>query len=274
MDRGVKEMRRVVKNVKGEQVIIEQFESFKELVHTNDKRQQNFGDSRNEKGGSWAGCKSYDEAERLLTHGWNEKVEEMKQSIKKAKTGTVNKVSFKNDVVGYAPIVPLAIQGVPNCMINNVRVPKKAKVVNIQACMEFNSNVNTEEVIEWGSQLVNKIINLENNGFRVKLEYISCFSRGDGDEGIHICRVPMKNENQPLDLKRIMFPLCHVGMLRIMMFDWYERLPDAIMLYGHGQALYSQPKNRIEFTTSLIKEKNTYFIKFRDDIEEVFKEVR
>ena len=267
-------MRRIEKTIKGEQIIIEQFNSFDDLLHTCDKRKYNFGYGRDNLGGSWAGCNSYEEARKLLTHGWSEKIELMKKSIKELSLGTADKISFKNDVVGYAPIVPNAILGLPQSMINNVRKPKKAKVVNIQISMDFNSGVNQDEIIKWGSNLVNKIINLENSGFRVKLEYIGSFQRDDSESGIHICRIPLKNEFQPLDLKRIMFPLCHSAMLRIIMFDWYERLPKAKRLSGYGRALYSMSSSRAEFIISQINDSSSYFLKFRDNIDKAFKEVR
>lgn len=260
-------------NSRNEQIIIEQFNSFGELLRVTDSRTQNFGDVRKEMGGSWAKCKSYEEARNFLEKGWNEKIDLMKQSIKKLHTGTSEKISFKNDIVGYAPIVPNAIIGLPHSMINNVRKPKRSKVINVQALMEFNANVDQEALIKWGAKLVNKIVNLENNGFRVKLEYITVFS-SRSESGIYICRVPLKNENQPIDLKRLMFPLCHVAMLRIIMFDWYNRLPKAKKLTAYGSALYSQDDVRRDFIINQIHDKDTYFIKYTDDIEETFKEVR
>lgn len=271
MGKGITGMRRVEKTVDGEQVIIEQFDSFDDLLLTCDKRERNFGSNRNELGRRWAGCNSYDEARNLLTHGWDEHIELMKKSIKALRTGTAEKISFRNDVVGYAPIVPNAIMGLPNSMINNVRKPKKAKVVNIQTLIDFNSNVNQKELIEWGAKLVNKIVNLESNGFRVKLEYTFSF-QSNSQKGVYICRVPLKNEYQPLDLKRIMFPLCNIAMQRIIMFDWYGRLPNAKELSCFETALYAYKKP--QFVINQIHDSSSYFIKFKDDIEKAFSEVR
>ena len=272
-------MRRIVKKApdvkgafKGEKIIIEQFNSFHELMNVNNSRSQNFG-SRSSKGGDFEEVDSFEQAEEYLTKGWNKKIDVMKKEIKKLSMGTSQKISFKNDVVGYAPIVPNAILGLPHSMINNVRVPKKAKVINIQICIDFNGNVRQKEIFNWGAELINMILNLEAKGFRVKLEYIADFSE-DKSKDIHICRVPMKNENQPLDLKRLMFPLCHVAMLRCIMFDWYERLPDATKFLGYGNALYSQSKNRQEFTKSLVRENNTYFLMFKDNIKRTFEDVK
>ena len=170
-------MRRVVKDVKKEKAIIESFNSFKELTETTKSRDVNFGNTRNGRLSSWEGVRSYEEAYNLLTYGWNEQIKRMKQEIKNLRTGESEKVTFKNDIVGFAPVVPNAIMGLPNSMINCVRVPKKSKVINIQVSMEFNSNINQDKVFRFGAELINTIMNLEKNGYRVKLEYINVFSR-------------------------------------------------------------------------------------------------
>ena len=49
-------------------------------------------------------------------------------------------------------------------------------------------------------------------------------------------KIKVKDSAQPIDLKRMSFPLTHTGFFRVIGFDWYSKCPDAkyISCYGHS----------------------------------------
>lgn len=269
-------MKRTVKTVDNRDYIIEEFASFNELINTNDSRERNFGEARTDKDRSWRGA-TYDEAVEMLRYGWEdkEKLDYTMQKISQLnKQHDRQRTSFKNDIVGFAPVVPLAIMGVPQNMINSTRIPKKAKVIKIILDVGMASSVSVNEKLEWGAKVTSKIANLEKQGFRVKIECIKTFVERDGLVKCHVCKVPVKNENQPFDIKRMMFVIAHPAMSRRIMFDWYERLPDATEYSGYGVSLQYHSTSKADKIKAVIADTaGSYYISIEDNIDTVLKEV-
>ena len=267
-------MRRIDKVVNGHTYVLETFESFNEIIDVCNKRdvkpivedvtRNMTRDTR------FMGASSYEEAVELLKYGTNENVELAKKTVKNLeKQGTAMKISFKNDIVGYAPIVPNAIIGIPQNMINNVRVPKKSKVITLVIDMAVCGNVSKESVKEYGMSVVQKVIQLEKSGYRVRLEYMKCFNNYDSS---HVaCSTVIKNENQPLDLKRIMFPLANVAMQRYISWDWYDRVPNAKWESCRGRSLsVLNKRERDMIVKELVADcNNKYVICYGDNLDEI-----
>ena len=269
-------MKRTVKKIDKQEYIIEEFNSYSELIKTNDSRESNWGDTRTDKDRKWRGA-TYDEAVQLLRYGWEdkEKVEMIKETISDLeKMQDVPKMSFKNDIVGYAPIVPLVLQGVPQNMINSTRKPKKAKVINLIVDISVSASTSVEEILKWGATVVAKVMNLEKRGFRVRIEIANVFSRDNWDTKVHAMRVLIKSENQPFDIKRMMFPIAHSAMFRVFGFDWYERLPEAQHFDGYGKSLIHHSDSHARAVKDVIADtKNSYYICNKEDINEILKGV-
>lgn len=271
-------MKKMVKHIDGRLYILETFDSFNEILSVCNKREvkpsvRGNDITRKKTKSGFMGASSYEEAVRMLKYGYDEDVEKANSRIKNlSKARTVTKTSFRNDIVGFAPNVPNAIIGVPQSMINNVRIPKKNKVITIMVDMAVSSGTSKSAVFEYGMKVVQKIMQLEESGFRVRLEYLKCFN-DCYDQHVAMSTV-IKNENQPLDVKRILFPITHIAMQRFISWDWYDRLPDVQFDGGRGYSLsvYSGRNRVIE---NLIGDcKNKYIVVYGDDLEEVFKDVR
>ena len=272
-------MRRTVKEAQGEAFIIEEYDNFRELIANNRKRSYNFDSDRVKRvRKGWEGVDSYEEAEELLLYGWADeaKLKVIKDKVNKLqKTKDRQRIAFKNDIVGFAPIVPNAIIGIPQSMINTCRVAKKSKVVTLVIDGGFSAVTNTSTVIDWGAQLISKIMNLEKSGYRVRLEYADYYcSRSKGCKN-HSLRVLLKNENQPFDIKRMMFALAHPAMLRVISFEWYRKLPEAEYMRDYGVSIHDQERSRKEF---LVKEtvdlSKNYFISVKDNLDDMLKDLK
>lgn len=260
--------------------IIEEYDSFSELIRTCKGRPRNWEGHIDSKGkfdkADWVGVKTYKEAEELLRFGWqdNEKIKVLKDKVANLnKAHDVQKIGFKNDIVGFAPVVPNSVIGIPQNMINSVRVPKKQKVITILADMTTSYSTNQKEYLDWGAQLISKIVQLEKSGFRVRLEYVNSFSE-DGHGKVHACRVLMKSENQPFDIKRYMFPLAHTAMFRGLMFDWYEKLPDAQHIFGYGSSLVHHKKDKDFIKKEICNADDCYYITCKEDINRALEGVK
>lgn len=198
---------------------------------------------------SWVGVKSYDEACELLHNGYQPSVEKLKERMKAQYVGEGKRITFHNDVVGYAPIVPLAMQGVPQSMLNHKMKPIKAKVIDVFYDITVNCGVSSEQILNNGSNLLGAVVDLEQEGYKINIYAIQSYSDSSNCD---MLVVKIKDSKQPMDLKRMSFPLTHTAFFRVIGFDWYSRVPDGKYRYGYGHNLNQEfGRNR---STEIIRE--------------------
>lgn len=229
--------------------IVEEYHSFEELLRFNRTRQHLHNEdtiNSREFDEDWMGVKSYSEAENLLRYGWDKHVPELKKYIDKTKINgtTVKRMRTEQNVTGFAPIVSNAILGLPNSMLNTVIKPIKTKVISIMYDITTPCGFSPKTILQIGLKLMRTIIVLESKGYRVRLQAMQSYS---DSKSADMLMVRVKNENQPLDCKRIMFPLIHPGMFRAIGFAWWERCPGTKAKGGYGHfmaAEYGEKKTR------------------------------
>lgn len=183
----------------------------------------------------WQGVTSYDEALDLLRNGYQPTVEKLQQALKANKMGTGKRIAFENNICGFAPIVPLALKGIPNSMINTTIKPIKCKVIDIYYDMGVPASMSSEDIIKCGQKLLGTIIELEKQGYRFNLYALQAFS--DNEDADILC-VKVKSSDKPIDLKRMSFPLTHPAFFRVIGFDWQSKNPNTKYRgSGRGKAL-------------------------------------
>lgn len=223
---------------------------------------------------SWCGVDSYEQALKFLEEGYQPTVEKLKAGIKANLQGQGKRISFHNDIVGYAPIVPLAILGVPNSMINSRMKPIKVKVIDIYYNMTAGSGTSSETIIQAGVKLLSTIIALEQQGYRFNLYAVQNYY---DEHKCYMLKVKVKDAMQPIDLKRISFPLTHTGFFRVIGFDWYSKCPEAKHLWGYGHSLdYDFNNEKMQNTVKEVFGDNSVWVgcvKIMDKDEEYIKEV-
>lgn len=180
---------------------------------------------------NWTGVKTYDEALEFLDKGYQPVIEKLKERLKANIAGDGKRISFKNDVIGYAPIVPLAMQGVPQSMINHTMKPIKAKVIDLFYNISVVSSVTCQQIIDNGSKVLGAILELEQEGYKVNLYGLQDYS---DERSSDILAVKIKDSRQPIDLKRMSFPLTHTAFFRVIGFDWYSKVPGGKYRSGYG----------------------------------------
>lgn len=228
-------------------ILIEEFDSANEVVRESNSREitdSSFKDARTRVDEDFTGVRNFDEALDYLKSGYQPSVDRIKESIKSNVQGQEKRVKFYNDVVGFQPIVPLALQNVPNCMVNERMVKMKSKVINVYYDMACRCGTECEDLLKAGEKILVAIMELEAQGYRVNVSAVQGYT--DSNSADIIC-VKIKNANQPLDLKRMSFPLTHVAFFRCIGFDWYSRVPGGTYRDGYGRALgYSCSRKEME----------------------------
>lgn len=219
---------------------VEVFNSASEVVETSARRKitdDKFDDMNDPEqvDKSWTGVSSLEEALEIMRTGYQPTVDKMKTGIKANLGGQGKRISFFNDVVGYAPIVPLALQGVPTSMQNSYMKPIKAKVLNVYYDMTASYGTDKDDIIKAGQELLGAIMELEMQGYKFNLYAIQSYY--NSDKGCDMLCTKIKSSNTPLDLKRISFPLTHTAYFRVVGFDWYSKTPKGKYRSGYGHAL-------------------------------------
>ena len=250
-------------NFKDYKVISEEYNSAMDVANDCETRKItncSFENIKNADDWDWRGVKNYDEAIELLKNGYIDKVEKIQKEINKSVIGQSKRITLHNDIVGYAPIVPLAILGVPNSMINSKIKPIKAKVIEICYDIGCNAFVNSNDIIRVGIAFLKIIANMEMQGYRIKLTGIQVYANC---KLVNLLRLNLKSANQPLDLKRISFPTIHTGFFRVIGFDWFSKTPHGEYIgSGYGKPItstFSDKKDLREFVNQVFG-KNTVYI--------------
>ena len=244
-------MERVFKRIEiagfsgGTDVRMEQFNDCREILKICKGRPKTDGfydnhfDANYKCSKNFEGIEKMSEAYDMMENGWTERVDELKESIRgvQMRMASEKVAGLKADVVGYVPIVPHALMGLPNSMLNtNVR-PKKNKVINIVYGLSFSCHVDKNDIIKAGLKVMSAIMRLEAQGFRVRLTAYQGYNPRS-NKFQHIMTVRCKSEDQPLDAQRVMFPMFHPAMFRSIGFGWYETLPEATYIDGYGTPIY------------------------------------
>lgn len=217
-------------------IMVESYNSAMEVVDDCRKRKRTntqFYNMETKSLGSWYGVDTYDEALEYLHNGYQPVVDDLKSIIKAKVSGAGKRMTFKNNIVGYSPVVPLALKGVPNCMVDTQMKPIKTKVIDIYYEMSCNCGYDSDDIINAGKKLLGAIMELERQGYKFNLYSVQAYA---DDKDIDILTVKIKSSNQPLDLKRISFPTTHTAFFRVIGFDWYSKTPKGRYrsCYGHS----------------------------------------
>jgi hypothetical protein len=218
----------------------------------------------------WVGVSSYDELHSLMSSGYEgAELTEFEHEIKSIK-GSGKRICFENDIIGFAPVVPLAIIGVPNNMINSRIKPIKTKVINLYFERGASCGVNANEIKESGKQMLGAIIKAEQAGYRINLFVTHTTTNNTGKDGI-LC-VKVKDSNTPINIKRMAFAIVHPAFIRGAAFEWFEKTNCCEYIAGYGKGAgynYYYKPNEVEDIYKQVLDKNGIFISSQTKATEI-----
>ncbi len=186
--------------------------------------------------------KDYAESEQLMAAGYKEGLNDLKKSkgAKITHTSNVRKNIPQTGVVGYAPHVPNAIAGIPQSMIAQRKIEQHAKVVTIVYDGGAHASVNAERFVKAGRHLLDVVMMLELQGYRVRVDIQDAFCTNKEKA---ICRIMVKTHRQPINPLKISYLLLHPSFFRRQGFKWLETTPELTnntFVDGYGRPLYFQ----------------------------------
>ena len=250
-------------NGKPYRMMIESYNSAQEMVNdlkTRSITNSSFKNMSTHPLTKWEGAKSYEECLNYMQNGYQPTVAKLKESIKPNITGEGKRISFKNNIVGGAPIVPLAMMGVPNCMIDTHIRPIKAKVLDIYYDITCSSRTTSAEIIEAGQKLLSTIMRFEQMGYKFNLYAVQTYC---SEKDCDMLTIKVKSSSQPLDLKRMSYTLTHTSFFRVLGFDWYSKTPKGKYRIAYGRNLstyFDFDGHRLDKFTKQIFGNNSIFL--------------
>lgn len=192
--------------------------------------------SDKERGGYWCDTNNYQEAHDYMIAG--KIYDGITEGLNKYKTsGSKEKNNTYLDVVGYNVVVPLALQNIPNCMINSKKKINNKIVTIIYNC-GASCGVEQDEIMKTTTELMKNIIKLERDGYRVNL-YVMSYCTDDNGYGFIL---KLKNDRETLNIKKLCFPLVSSSFLRRIDFRVKERLYKDWIGGGYGSAYFNRDK--------------------------------
>ena len=126
-----------------------------------------------------------------------------------------------NSVMGYIPNVPLALMNIPTSMINQKTVLVKNKVINLHVSITADCSYSAEQLRQGGKTLIEYILSLEHEGYRVSLT--AYFGSWNHKGELVYIGLKVKDASQPLDVARCAYPFINPSFFRGICFMWYQR---------------------------------------------------
>ena len=176
----------------------------------------------------WAGTKSFEAAQKLVTKGWKKGRERLVSNVEAIalKKDLVDAPSFNYDVAGARPEVPLAVAGDPCCMwdanpVMEAKAPTYRLFINISASCGWEAN----HLMNWGACILSVVDSLEAQG-NCSIEVNICQANRShaGLKSEFIIR--LKEAGQHIDFNVMAFAIAHPSMLRRVMFGCMERVTE------------------------------------------------
>lgn len=206
---------------------------------------EDFFNGRNPSDKYWSNFNSSKELVELVERGI-EDLSAVSGTAKYAKTAVVKeheKLTQKcMDVVGGGVDVPAYLTGVPTCMHTLKRQRVKSKIVKLCIYCKALSNIDASDYQKAGEVIAKTVAKLEKAGYRIRLLAMDAYedddnpSFYDGRHGIWIVTHMIKKENEPMNYRRVLFPLTRMAYHRGLGFGWMA-VNGAPYIYGLGGAI-------------------------------------
>lgn len=181
----------------------------------------------------WYDFKSSEDLIALVENGVSN-TEVIKDAIRYARTAQVKdeeKLTRRvMDVVGGGVDVPAYLTGIPTCMYGLKRQKVKSRIVKLCIYCKALSHIDVAEYKKAGELIAKTVAKLEKAGYRIRLLAMDAYedrnwqSRSEpkygNRHGIWIVTHMIKRENEPMNYRRVLFPLTRMAYHRGLGFGW------------------------------------------------------
>lgn len=193
---------------------------------------------------SWDAGATLPDAAELATLGWADGARQAKGMLDKVEltlpheTVTPYSVTYQ-DVQGAYVDIGLAMQGIPECMVDFREDTRRERFIDIYVAGNYAGGRGTDEIMRRGIAIAALVDALESRGVRCGVTVVtSNRTSAKGKRGLWRLDVCLKRPNDALNLDTLVFALGHPAYARRLVFAVKEREPKATELGFHGGAPY------------------------------------
>ena len=170
---------------------------------------------------TFTGTESYEEAEKLLTHGDKSIAAKLVECNGK-RMNEAKKSTIYNSPVGFVPNIPNYLSGRPDNMFAvKTQTYKSCKVLNVCVNSAVAYSVETKDIIAFNQKLLNVVYTLEKRGYRLNL-YVGVVAEFSKSKNIGSCFIKVKDSGKLMNVTNVAYPLCNASFLRRHFFKWVE----------------------------------------------------
>jgi len=178
---------------------------------------------------SFTGTKTFEEALGYLENGWTAMSEKLTDRLKLQKQLSPVKKSRKvfQSVVGYTPIVPNYLHGIPTDMLMSKIVATKQRVITINKDNSYMAGDNVNDIEKWSIEAFRIVQAIEAQGIRCNLNLIHATSfESCRNVKRLIIKVRIKGSGEKLNISKMSFPMINPAMTRRIFWRVYETMPE------------------------------------------------
>ena len=170
---------------------------------------------------TFTGTESYEEAEKLLSHG-DKSIAAKFVECNGKRMNEAKKNTIYNSPVGFVPNIPNYLSGRPDNMFAvKTQTYKSCKVLNVCVNSAVAYSVETKDIISFNQKLLNVVYTLEKRGYRLNL-YVGATLYFECTNNVGACFIKVKDSGKLMNVTNVAYPLCNASFLRRHFFKWVE----------------------------------------------------
>lgn len=127
------------------------------------------------------------------------------------------------DVEGDEVDIGRYMEGIPECMFNTRRVTRLGRVVHIGVDVCAQASATAEDLRAIGEVIAGVVVAVEKKGYRIRLDAGTSIDTKMGESTALVMAIRLKTENQPMNYRRMLFPLADPAFLRGVEFGYDSR---------------------------------------------------
>lgn len=142
-------------------------------------------------------------------------------------------LTIENSVHGFAPIIPLFLMGVPDCMMQMAQQKVKSKIITLYIDISFSYKIKSYQILNRGKAILSLIEQLELQGYSVELVGVRNAVHSE-IKSQNMIEIIVKKAGESFTPASIAFVFCCAAFSRRMLFRLCECCPKSWRLTTKG----------------------------------------